>query len=379
MDSKRRLTRQALGQEVDHVPSIGGWIGGAKVLADLAGMSLEAYLADPYQSAIRGNKAMGVDGMVGLIYHEHADQIRVGAVEEQRFVGIEPEAILAYAATLPETEKQVLASFDAAAVEAQLRQYFAEARRDWMGMEPIPNFWDLGGHFPLYHQFGYVAFLSACALYPEAVGKIWWVRSLHSHEKAKILARLYSELDLVPLLFCGEDLCNNQGPMVSPDFLRRYYLPTVKMILSPLVERQVRIVCHCDGDVRPIIEDVLACGFSGLQGFQFELGINPYQFRDLRPTVGEKLLFFTGMSVTCELPFGTPDDVRDEIDWCHHWTDGGRGMFVFTSNVTGVEVPPANIRAGYAHAQALGVTGTRLESQPPWPWGRRSATPALTP
>lgn len=375
MNSKRRLTHQALGRDVDHVPSIGGWIGGAEVLANLAGISLEAYLADPYHSAIRANKAMGVDGMVGLIYHQHADQIRVGSVEEQRFVGIEPEAILAYAATLPDTENEILTAFDALAVETQLRQYFSEARRDWLGMEPIPNFWDLGGHFPLYHKFGYVAFLSACALYPEAVGKIWWVRSLHSREKAKILARLYSELQLVPLLFCGEDLCNNQGPMVSPAFLRQYYFPTVKMILAPLVERQVRIVCHCDGDVRPLINDMIACGFSGLQGFQFELGIDPYQFRDKQPTVGEKLLFFTGMSVTCALPFGTPDDVRDELNWCHHWTDGGRGMFAFTSNVTGVEVPPENIRVGYAHCRTLHVKGARPNSQPPWPWGCRSATP----
>ena len=298
-------------------------------------------------------------------------------MEEHRFVGIEPEAILTYAATLPDTEKEILASFDAAVVDAQLRQYFADARRDWLGMEPIANFWDLGGHFPLYHQFGYVAFLSACALYPQAVGKIWWVRSLHSREKAKILARLYQELDLVPLLFCGEDLCNNQGPMVSPDFLRQHYFPTVKMILSPLVEQQVRIVCHCDGDVRLLMDDMLACGFSGLQGFQFELGIDPYQFRDKRPTVGEKLLFFTGLSVTCELPFGTPHDVRAGIDWCHHWTDGGRGLFVFPSNVTGVEVPPENIRAGYAHGQTLPVTGQRASNQPPWPWGHRSATAGL--
>jgi hypothetical protein len=110
---------------------------------------------------------------------------------------------------------------------------------------------------------------------------------------------------------------------------------------------------------------------------EVRLGIDPYQLRDKRPTVGEKLLFFSGLSVTCELPFGTPHDVREGIDWCHHWTDGGRGLFVFPSNVTGVEVPPENIRAGYAHSQTLPVTGTRLSSQPPWPWTHRSATATL--
>ena len=371
MNSKERLVRQALGQEADRVPTIGGWIGGARVLAQLAGVSLGQYLAAPYSSAIRANKALGVDGMVGPVFHTQADQIRTGAVQEEHHAGTEPEAVLDYANQLPDSEREVLATFDAAKVEAQLRTQFADARRDWLGIEPIPNFWDLGGHFPLYHQFGYVAFLSACALYPEAVGKIWRVRSLHSREKARILARLYRELELVPLLFCGEDLCNNQGPMVSPGFLRRHYFPTVKMILEPLLEQRVRIIHHCDGDVRPLIGDFLGCGFSGLQGFQFELGIDPYELRDKRSVAGERLLFFTGMSVTCTLPFGTPDDVRQEIDWFHHWTDGGKGMFLFTTNVTGVEVPPENIRAGYAYAQTLAVGGPRREERRPWPWQRK--------
>ena len=78
------------------------------------------------------------------------------------------------------------------------------------------------------------AFLMACSLYPEAVGKIYWAKSLHSRQRARILAALYKEYDLVPLMFCGEDLCNNKGPMVSPAFLRQHYFRTVRMIIEPL-------------------------------------------------------------------------------------------------------------------------------------------------
>ena len=47
---------------------------------------------------------------------------------------------------------------------------------------------------------------------------------------------LINELDLPPLFFCGEDLCNNQGPMVSPTFLREVYLPTVHLSIEPLLD-----------------------------------------------------------------------------------------------------------------------------------------------
>lgn len=37
LSKKERLVRQARGQEVDRIPSIGGWIGGARNLTELAG------------------------------------------------------------------------------------------------------------------------------------------------------------------------------------------------------------------------------------------------------------------------------------------------------------------------------------------------------
>jgi hypothetical protein len=369
MNAKERLTRQVLGKEVDRVPTLGGWIGGAHVLAALGGISIEEYLRDPFAGMVRAHRALGVDGMVGPNVPTRADQIRTAsAFTEDRFPGVEPEAIVEYANTLPDGEREVMASFDAAAAEKGYRDYFANARRDWQGIEAIPNFWELGGHFPLYTQFGYTAFLSACALYPEVVHKIWWVKSLHSRARAKIMARLYRELDLIPVLFCGEDVCSNQGPLASPEFLRQYYFPTVKMIVEPLVDAGVRLVHHCDGDIRPIVDDLLAMGFAGLQGFQYELGIDPYELAQKRAFDGRPLIFFASMNVSRTLPFGTPEDVRAEVEWLHHWTDGGSRMFLFTTNVSGVEVPPENLRAGYEHVRTLPVGAARDRTRRSWPW-----------
>lgn len=369
MTPKERLTRQARGQEVDVLPTIGGWIGGARNLAALADLSLEKYLADPAGGVVLAHRTLGVDGMVTPIIPRAADQVRTGAVLEENFNDIEPEALLEHANTLPDTEKGVLADFDPVQEEKGFRDYFNHALANWQGIVPIPNYWDLGGHFPLYVQFGYVAFLSACSLYPEAVDKIWWAKSLHSRERAKILARLYRELDLVPLLFCGEDLCNNQGPMVAPDFLRKHYFPHVKMILEPIVNAGVRVIHHCDGDVRPLVDDYLSLGFSGLQGFQYELEVDPWEFKNKRGPLGEETIFFTGLSVTYTLPFGTPQDVKDEVDYFFDLTDGGRGMFLFTSNVTGVEVPSENLRTAYQYAKSHKMYAPA--NHRPWPWSKK--------
>jgi hypothetical protein len=341
---------------------------GVRNLAQIGEISIDAYLADPMAGVIRANRALAVDGMVSPAVPQSLDEIRTGLVVEASFQGVQPEAILAAAEALPDSETAILSSFDAQAEEARYRHYFEQAFRSWGGMVPIPNFWEIGGHFPLYTDYGYQAFWMACALYPEAVGKIWWAKSLHSRQRAKILVRLYREYDLVPLMFCGEDVCNNQGPMVSIAFLRQRYFPTVQMIIAPLIESGIRCIHHCDGNVRPVIDDFLQIGFSGLQGFQYELGIDLYELRRKRSLQGEPLLFFTGLSVSRTLPFGSLDDIRDEIDYFIDATDEGQGMFLFTSNVTGVEVPWENLRFAYKYLKGEDWKRSGKIKWREWPW-----------
>jgi hypothetical protein len=367
LSPKERILRQVRGQDVDCIPTIGGWMEGVKNLAHIGGTSVEAYLADPPAGVVRANRALAVDGMISPVIPQSIDEIRTGLVVEADFQGVQPEAIQLTAEALPDSERAILASFDGRAEEARYRGYFEQAFRTWEGITPIPNFWEIGGHFPLYTEYGYQAFWMACALYPEAVGKLWWAKSLHSRRRAEILLKLYYEYDLVPLMFCGEDLCNNQGPMVSTAFLRKYYFPTVQMIIAPLVEAGIRLIHHCDGDVRPVVDDFIRIGFSGLQGFQYELGVDLYDLRQKRSLREEPLLFFTGLSVSRTLPLGTVTDVRDEIDYFIDATDGGQGMFLFTSNVTGVEVPPVNLQFGYRYLKGDEWKCPRRAWRS-WPW-----------
>jgi hypothetical protein len=335
----------------------------------LAEIPLDQYLADPSRGVIEAHRRLGVDGMVSPAVPTSAEQIRLGQVLESDYAGTEPEALQKRAAAIPDTEREVVAGFDRPREERRYRDHFERAFREWGQVVPVPNFWELGGPFPLYTEFGYAAFFMACVLYPEAVRKIWWSKALHARQCAEILCGLYREYDLVPLLFCGEDLCNNKGPMVSPEFLRTAYLPLVGMIIEPLVNQGVRVIHHCDGDVRPLVEDYLRLGFSGLQGFQYELGVQPERYAGLKGPFGQELLFFTGLSVTRTLPFGTSDEVRREVDYFVELTGGGRGMFLFTSNVTGVEVPVPNIRAAYDHLRTIRPNFALSPGGGRWPWG----------
>lgn len=359
MTSRERVFRQARGEEVDHVPLMGGWFHGVRNLAKLAGLSPDEYLRDPAASLIRANRALGIDCMVDPIVPTELDQVRTAETLESAFENVEPEDIVAVVERIPQSAAEVLAAFDAAAEEERLRAHL-EGRRALFGdIVVVPNFWEAVPDFHLYSVYGYRSYFEAMALYPEAVGRIFWRDAVLARARNGIVARLIEELGLPPLMFTGGDICNNRGPMCSIAFLREQYFPHERYAMEPLVEAGIRVVRHCDGDVTTLVEDFLDVGYSGFQGFQHECGVDLASLTRLRSRRGARLLFFTGMNVTRTLPFGTPDEVRAEVDRAFAATDGGRGLFLFTSSSIGPEVPLENVVAGYRRAAELPMPARR--------------------
>jgi hypothetical protein len=60
LTKKERLTRQALGQEIDRAPALGGWMEGVRNLAGIAGISPADTLAEVeyFLDATQGGKGM---------------------------------------------------------------------------------------------------------------------------------------------------------------------------------------------------------------------------------------------------------------------------------------------------------------------------------
>ena len=369
MTHKDRILRQLAGEPVDRIPLIGGWSLGVRNVAALAGLSVEEYLRDPQANVVLANRRQGVDGMVPPIVPRELASIRAGLLQEETFADVDPEALLHYAEAIPATADAVLrARFNPAAVEAEYREHFTAMLAAMQDIVLMPTLWVLPANFSLYFTYGYVAFLSAVALYPEAVGRIYWEDGIISRARNKIIVELMREYDIIPLIFTGDDICTNEGPMVQPDFLREHLWPHIKYALEPCLDAGIRVIHHCDGNVMPLVDDMVAAGYSGFQGFQYECGVDIYALRQRRSLKNEEMLILGGLSVTRTLPFGTPEDACREVDYCLDATDGGRGLFLFTSNVTGVEVPTANLEAAYRHLRAynpaVGRTGPRILTPP---------------
>jgi uroporphyrinogen decarboxylase len=201
-----------------------------------------------------------------------------------------------------------------------------------------------------YNEFGYEQYLSALALSPDSAERLFEFSAEEARFKNRIIAKIIKEHSFVPIILLGQDICGTDGPMVSPEFLRRYYFPHVKTALAPLHDAGIRTVWHCDGNVLPILEDILDLGVHGLQGFQEEKGVRLADLVKRRSKAGHKLIFFGSVSVSHTLPFGTVEDVKKAVEYSVDAVADDGILFLFTANTVNPDVPLENIIAMYEHA-----------------------------
>jgi len=125
-----------------------------------------------------------------------------------------------------------------------------------------------------YSAVGYENYLMAHMLYPEAVERLFAFNAEEGRKKNEVIAETIRKHNLIPLIYSGEDICDNSGPLCRPELLRDLYFPHLKRALAPLIEAGVHWMWHTDGNITPILDDLLACGIDGFQGFEEDKGMD---------------------------------------------------------------------------------------------------------
>jgi len=115
------------------------------------------------------------------------------------------------------------------------------------------------------------------------------------------------------------------------------------------VKAGFKTVWHADGYVTPIIDDILDCGISGLQGFQWEYGIKLEDIVKRRTRAGEKLIIFAGPSVTSTMPFGSLNDVRKEVEYIVDVGMDSSALFFLPANDVLPDTPVENLTEAYRY------------------------------
>lgn len=151
--------------------------------------------------------------------------------------------------------------------------------------------------------------------------------------------------DNVDIIKIGDDLGTQESLMISPKMYREILKPIHADFISFIKARtKAKILFHSDGDVAPLIDDFVEIGVDILNPIQTSAGTMS-DLRSLKKRFGKNIVFCGGIDTHRILPFGSVEDVREEVRRVIQILGPGGGCMIGAVHTMMDDVPPENILA----------------------------------
>jgi len=156
----------------------------------------------------------------------------------------------------------------------------------------------------------------------------------------------------VDIVWIGDDVGMQDRMMISPAAFREFLKPRYARLFAEwkALNPGVKIAFHSDGYCYPIVADLVEIGLDIL---------NPVQPKSMDPArvkqqFGRNLTLWGTVDIQEVLPFGTPQDVAEEVKLRLRTAGQGGGLILAPAHNIQPEVPVENILAFYDAAKRYG-------------------------
>ena len=197
--------------------------------------------------------------------------------------------------------------------------------------------------------------------------QLWYMAYLEHPHYVKDIFQLQCEIALKNLelayqavggkidaiLLSGTDFGAQQGPFISPDMYREFFKPFHKKMNDWVHEHTPwKTFYHTCGSIVAFLDDFVEVGVDILNPVQCSAkGMDP---AELKEKYGDKFVFWGGgVDTQRTLPFGRPDEVREEVkERCRIFGKGGGYVFSPIHNIQS-RVPVENLVAMFQALREL--------------------------
>jgi len=147
----------------------------------------------------------------------------------------------------------------------------------------------------------------------------------------------------VDVLSTGDDVGTQRGMMMSPELWRRWFKPRMAEIIAAAksVHGDLLVFYHSDGNIEPIIPDLIEIGVDILNPVQPECMDPAHLKREYK----DDLAFWGTIGTQTTMPFGTPDQVRATVKERIETVGQGGGLLLAPTHVLEPDVPWENVLA----------------------------------
>lgn len=220
----------------------------------------------------------------------------------------------------------------------------------------------------------------------DVVGRFKGRRSIWFHHRAafmwsaylagleRVLEWMYTEPDLVQALFTrvaevneriirnairagaevivlGDDYASNQAPLFSPAHFNQFVRPHLARMVAAIHDEGARVVKHTDGNIWPIIADIVSTGIDGLNPLEPVAGMD---LGRVKTEYGARVCLIGNIDCGELLSHGSPEEVEQAVRAAlAAGMPGGRYM-LSSSNSIHASVRPENYRAMVAAGKRWG-------------------------
>jgi uroporphyrinogen-III decarboxylase len=258
--------------------------------------------------------------------------------------------------TLVEWIKGEIARVEAQVFDRAYAEEFHRRIREWLDInaaadptgrgDPTVLIIESGaGLTQMYHVTDIGTFAFLMADYPDLVEE--WLDARNRAELRRVA--VIADPQLIPIALTYDDIAYKTSTIFSPKWLRRYWCPRLKKLNDAWHARDTICLFHSDGNLFPILDDLVAAGIDGLNPLEVLAGMSVGKVRAKYPQ-----LFLTGgIDVSQLLSFGTPEEVRAACEEAIAEA-AGRGYFLGSTTELHWDVKLENAIAMFETAWATG-------------------------
>ncbi len=140
----------------------------------------------------------------------------------------------------------------------------------------------------------------------------------------------------------GDDYASNQGPLFSPKMFREFVLPYLQRMIDAIHEEGAFAVKHSDGNIWPILDDIVNTGVDGLNPIE---PVANMDLGEVKAAYGDRICLVGNIDCGDLLCNGSPEDVEKAVEAAiRAGSPGGRYM-LSSSNSIHASVKPENFKA----------------------------------
>jgi uroporphyrinogen decarboxylase len=162
----------------------------------------------------------------------------------------------------------------------------------------------------------------------------------------------------VDIIYLGDDFGSQASMLISPGMFREFFKPRYARLYARFKEINpaIRIAHHSCGYILPLIDDFVEIGLDVLNPVQ-PLAMDPSA---IKQRFGKRLTLWGTVDEQRVLPFGTVEEVAEEVKLRLRTIAPGGGFILAPAHNVQADTPLANILAVYETVQAHGAYPIRL-------------------